>query len=185
MVPTVEFAITVIPTSPFCLVSPCLRSFAPLQLPSTLCTHSYARTHGFLRFLSYRFVACFIYFFSRSLSRTKATFSFMCSRTGLSLVRWMCAFPGQMSLLLLCVPGSHFNTRPACLAWRAMGKGIYFYSISAETCVLWSSPHWCSHLFWKVISTNADWVTNTQMGSLFKVHTLCCRNASVYTHAFT
>lgn len=29
---------------------------------------------------------------------------------GPSSVRWMCAFPGQMALLLLAVPGSHFNT---------------------------------------------------------------------------
>lgn len=32
-------------------------------------------------------------------------------------VRWMCAFPGQMAVLLLHVPGSHFNTQPSCLAW--------------------------------------------------------------------
>nr|XP_046268523.1 doublecortin domain-containing protein 2 isoform X5 [Scatophagus argus] len=34
----------------------------------------------------------------------------------LSLVRWICAFPGQMALLLHCVPGSHFNTQPPRLA---------------------------------------------------------------------
>lgn len=41
----------------------------------------------------------------------------------LSSVRWMCAFPGQMAVLLLCVAGSHFNTQPSCLAWRAIAWG--------------------------------------------------------------
>lgn len=38
---------------------------------------------------------------------------------GLSSVRWMCAFPGQMALLLLAVPGSHFNTLPSLPGERA------------------------------------------------------------------
>lgn len=56
---------------------------------------------------------------------------------GLSSVRWMCAFPGQMALLLLRVPGSHFNTRPPCLAWRAIawGEGSTFTACSVCVCV--------------------------------------------------
>lgn len=38
---------------------------------------------------------------------------------GLSSVRWMCAFPGQMALLLLAVPGSHFNTLASLPGERA------------------------------------------------------------------
>lgn len=59
----------------------------------------------------------------------------------LSLVRWMCAFPGQMALLLLRVPSSHFNTRPPCLAWRAIAWG------KNSTDALCSSLHGCSQLF--------------------------------------
>lgn len=65
----------------------------------------------------------------------------------LSFGRWMCAFPGQMALLLLRVPGSHFNTRPPCLAWRAIAWGEDSTFTARSKCVLWSEPHGCFHFF--------------------------------------
>lgn len=65
----------------------------------------------------------------------------------LSFGRWMCAFPGQMALLLLRVPGSHFNTRPPCLAWRAVAWGEDSTFTASSKCVLWSEPHGCFHFF--------------------------------------
>lgn len=102
-------------------------AFTPSQLPSTtdiVCTHTC--TDLFFSFLFFSVPSPLLPFPSPSyfLSVSLLPLAFLYLLPDwLSLVRWMCAFPGQMALLLLCVPGSHFNTRPPCLAWRAIAWG--------------------------------------------------------------
>lgn len=65
----------------------------------------------------------------------------------LSLVRWMCAFPRQMALLLLCVPGSHSDTRPLVWPDRPLpGERTLIWHHSANACCAANQPHGHSHL---------------------------------------
>lgn len=117
-----------------------LQSCTQTHTPPHLYVHEYTFAFSFFLLFPYHFLFC------PSLTSLFPSFT---PWEWLCLLRWMCAFPGQMALLLLSVAGSHFNTRPACLAWQdvAWEKKQKTYHTMQQTCTLCNKPKNWSHIY--------------------------------------